>query len=280
MPSHVKENTPSLWQLPPLNSDGHKYDRGHALVFGGPTLTGASRMAALAAARAGAGLVTLAAPAVAWPVYAASLLSVLVRPICAPTDWQELLNDTRMNTLCIGPGAGLDDATRQALHASFAQEKQRVLDADALSLLAQDAALREALLQARGVNVLTPHEGEYKKLAQALGLDADVEKTERALALAKALRCTVLLKGAQTIIADADGQCVVNHAQAPWLATAGTGDVLAGLITGFLVQGMRAFDAACAGAWVHGAAARQLGRGMLAEDLLNQIPQALAEATP
>ncbi len=276
--AHVKENTPDLWQLPPLAAEGHKYSRGHALVFGGAELTGAARLAALAAARAGAGLVTLAAPEAAWPVYAVSLLSILVRPIHTLADWQALLGDSRINAVCIGPGGGLHTATKQALHAVLQTNKTLVLDADALTLLAQDAPLRDIIPQRTATAVLTPHEGEYQKLASALGLDGDAEKTTRARQLAKALGSVVLLKGAETILAAPDGRVVRNHARAPWLATAGTGDVLAGIITGLLAQGMDAFDAACAGAWLHSEAARRFGRGMVAEDLLAEIPVAFAQA--
>ena len=269
----MQENTPALWKIPPLAAEDHKYRRGHVLVYGGDTLTGASRLAALAALRTGAGLVTLAAPYSVWPVYAMSLLSVITRPLAGTEDWQALLEDARITVVILGPGAGVDMRLHHALTSALAANKKLLLDADALTLLAQDASLR-AQMQGKDV-ILTPHEGEYEKLAGALRLET---AAHRARALATALGVTVLLKGAETVIANGAGQERANHHAPPWLATAGTGDVLAGIIAGLWAQGMTAFDAASAGAWLHGEAALRRTRGMIAADLLAELPASLAAA--
>ncbi|MFZ4124710.1 MAG: NAD(P)H-hydrate dehydratase [Rickettsiales bacterium] len=265
-------NSPSLWKIPPLLLEGHKYTRGHVLVYGGPVMTGASRLTALAALRIGAGIVTLAADEKTWPIYAESLLSVITRPLTTMQDWQALLADARINVVVIGPGAGVNDSTKQAMRAALLANKKCVFDADAITLLAQDASLRDAV-KGRDV-ILTPHEGEYAKLASALRL-ADGDKASRAQALAEAMGVVVLLKGHETIIASTSTVVANDHAP-EWLATAGSGDVLAGMIAGLWAQGMSAFDAACAGTWLHGEAAYKLSRGMMAEDLLGKIPEVFA----
>jgi hydroxyethylthiazole kinase-like uncharacterized protein yjeF len=270
----MQENTPNNWKIPPLAANDHKYSRGQVLVYGGATLTGASRLAALAALRTGAGLVTLAAPEAVWPIYAASLLSVITRPLIHAQDWQALLEDPRIGVVILGPGAGADARLAQAMTAALTADKKLLLDADALSVLARDASLRASL---KGHEIiLTPHEGEYAKLAAALRLDTKLDKPARASALAQSLGVTVVLKGAETVIADAAGNARVNHHAPPWLATAGTGDVLAGMIAGLWAQGMRAFDAASAAVWLHGEAAARRMRGMIAEDLLAEIPAVLS----
>ena len=269
----LTDNTPGLWRLPPLKSGDHKYTRGHAVVLGGATMTGAARLAALAAQRAGAGLVTLLAPEAAWPIYAASMLSIITRP-WEQAAWATLLADDRVTAILIGPGAGHTELTRHAAESALAGGKPLLLDADAITLLAKDSLLRKAVTGA----ILTPHEGEYAAIAAACGLDLQADKPTRALALAKALNSTVLLKGPDTFIAAPDGRIARNTNAPAWLATGGTGDVLSGIITGLLAQGMPAFDAACAAAWLHGEAAQHYGPGMIAEDLLTAIPAALAVA--
>jgi hydroxyethylthiazole kinase-like uncharacterized protein yjeF len=269
----LQESLPADWKIPPLAVNDHKYSRGHVLVYGGAVLTGASRLAALAALRAGAGLVTLAAPEMVWPIYAASLLSVITRPLRGEQDWQLLLQDPRIDVVILGPGAEADARLAQAIVAALVADKKLLLDADALTLLARDASLRAAL-KGHAV-ILTPHEGEYDKLAAALRLDRMLDKPARAAVLAQTLGVTVLLKGAESVIADAAGNIRVNRHAPPWLATAGTGDVLAGIIAGLWAQGMSVFDAASAAAWLHGEAAARLTRGMIAEDLLAEIPAVL-----
>jgi len=263
--------------FPKAEAGDHKYTRGHALVLGGAEMTGAARLAALAAARAGAGMVSIAAPESAYDIYATALLSTLVKRMASAGDWQVMLEDARVSAVCMGPGAGITPFNAEALALALQSAHPLVLDADALSLLAEHAALRAALRARPHGTCLTPHEGEYRKLASALTLDAAADKLARTRALASALKCTVLLKGADTVIANAAGEAAVNTNAPPWLATAGSGDVLAGIITAFASQGTDMFAAACAGAWLHGEAGNKAGAGLIAEDLLEAIPVAMAD---
>lgn len=265
------ENAPALWlsSFPRLAADGHKFSRGHALVLGGERLTGASRLTARAAQRVGAGLVTIAAPAAVWPIYAASMMGVMVEPMAAPEDFDALLADARRNATAIGPGAGVGSGTRRQALAALATGRSVVLDADALSSFQGDTA---ALFQAIGSScVLTPHDGEFARL-----FDASGDKLARTRRAAEVSGAVVLLKGPDTVIAAPDGRAVINANAPPDLATGGSGDVLTGFITGLLAQGMGAFDAACAGAWLHGAAAQEFGPGLIAEDLPEALPPILA----
>jgi ADP-dependent NAD(P)H-hydrate dehydratase / NAD(P)H-hydrate epimerase len=264
------ENGPALWldAYPWPRLDAHKYRRGHALVAGGEIMTGAARLAARAAARIGAGLVTVAAPAAAWPIYAAALAGVIVRPVARAEDFAELLADARRNALLIGPGAGTSAATRHQALAALASQRAVVLDADALTVFAEKPP---ALLAAiNGPCVLTPHEGEFARLFAASG-----DKLARARAAASLSRAVVLLKGPDTVIAAPDGRAAINANAPPDLATAGSGDVLAGLVTGLLAQGLDPFRAACAACWLHGDAAADFGSGLVAEDVIDRLPQAL-----
>lgn len=247
----------------------HKYHRGHCLVVSGGWLsTGAARLAALAAARAGAGLVTIAAPDEAAGIHASHLTSVMVRSESAA----ELLRDERKNAVVIGPGLGLDDAEAAQLAAVLATRRPTVLDADALTLMA-----RHPTLKAHGACVLTPHEGEFARvfpaLAKQMAERGKLAVVREAAALSGAV---VLLKGADTVVADPDGRAVIDSLSPPWLATAGSGDVLAGLIGGLLAQGGEPFEAACGGVFLHGAAARALGPGLIADDLPGAVPGVLA----
>jgi ADP-dependent NAD(P)H-hydrate dehydratase / NAD(P)H-hydrate epimerase len=264
------ENDPELWlqQLPRLKAAGNKYSRGHALVSGGYPMTGAARMAARAAARAGAGLTSIAVPDMALPVYAAALTSIMVQPIARPQDFARLLSDTRYTALLIGPGAGVDAATRERALAMLGTQRAVLLDADAISVFAdRPAALREAI---KGPCVLTPHEGEFARLFDATG-----DKLTRARRAAATSGAIIVLKGADTVIAAPDGRAIVNTNAPASLATAGSGDVLGGMILGLLAQGMDAFLAAAAGVWLHGAAAADFGPGLLAEDLPDLLPGVL-----
>jgi len=264
------ENGPALWlhAYPWPALDGHKYRRGHALVLGGAEMTGAARLASRAALRAGAGLVTLAAPAPAWPVYAAALASVIVRRIDGPAGFGELLADERKNAIAIGPGAGVDEATRQCVLAALATRRAAVLDADALTAFAQDPG--ELFGRIAGPCVLTPHEGEFARLFDAAG-----DKLARARQAAARSGAVVLLKGPDTVIAAPDGRAAINTNAPPQLATGGTGDVLAGFIAALLAQGMGAFEAAAAATWLHGEAARRIGPGLVADDLPEALPRVL-----
>ena len=269
------ENEPGLWRaaLPALHADGNKYTRGHALVCGGYPTTGAARMAARAAARAGAGLTTIAVPEAALPVYAAALTSIMVAPVSVPEDFDRLLADHRYSGLLIGPGAGAvsgtGSTTRAQTLAMLKTGRPTVLDADALTVFKDDP---EALFRAIvGPCVLTPHEGEFARLFGNIG-DTVGDKLSRARAAARTSGAVIVSKGSDTVIAAPDGRAIINTNAPSTLATAGTGDVLAGIVLGLLAQGMDAFLAAAAAVWLHGAAATAFGPGLLAEDLPDLLP--------
>ena len=261
------ENNPSLWvdALPMLQPDGHKYTRGHALICGGYPSTGAARLSARAAARVGAGLVTIAVEPHALPVYAAALTSVMVTPIADLADVDRLLADVRYSGLLIGPGAGLSDATRERVLAMLNTGRPTVLDADALSVFKNDPD--ELMRSITGPCVLTPPEGDFKRLFDDTG-----DKLSRARNAAKRSGAILVLKGSDTVIAAPDGRAIINTNAPPTLATAGSGDVLAGLVLGLMTQGMEPFLAAAAAVWLHGAAATEFGIGLVAEDLSEVLP--------
>jgi NAD(P)H-hydrate epimerase len=261
------ENDPALWRhrLPRLEASGNKYSRGHALLAGGYPTTGAARMAARAAARVGAGLTTIAVPERGLDVYASALTSIMVRPLAVASDLPRLLEDRRFSACLIGPGAGVGPETREHALAMLGSDRPVVLDADALTVFAQDP---QALFGAiRGPCVLTPHEGEFARL-----FDASADKLTRARRASRESGALIVLKGADTVIAAPDGRAIINANAPPTLATGGSGDVLGGMILGLLAQGMDAFDAAAAAVWMHGAAARDFGPGLLAEDLPDMLP--------
>jgi NAD(P)H-hydrate epimerase len=262
-----------LWWIdgfPRPGLESHKYTRGHALVAGGEMMTGAARLAAKSALRTGAGLVTLAAPETAFPVYAASLTGVIVHPVAGPDDFHVLLADKRRNAVLIGPGAGVGAETRDKTLAILEAEKRAVLDADALTSFADDPGRLFAAI--RSPCVMTPHEGEFARLFDPAG-----SKPERARQAAKESGAVIVLKGADTVIASPDGRVAINANAPPELATAGTGDVLAGIALGLLAQGMEPFAAAAAAVWVHGDAARRLGPGLVSEDLVEALPPVLRD---
>jgi hydroxyethylthiazole kinase-like uncharacterized protein yjeF len=266
------ENDPVLWraELPRAKSTGNKYTRGHALLCGGYPLTGAARLAARAAARIGAGLTTVAVPEAAFSVYAAALTSIMVQPLARDGDLARLLSDARYTAFLIGPGAGVNDSTREAALEILEKARPVLLDADAITVFASDVdQLARAI---RGPCVMTPHEGEFARLFPAQG-----DKLARARAAARHSGAVIVLKGADTVVAAADGRAVVNTNAPASLATAGSGDVLGGLILGLLAQGMDAFRAAAAGVWIHGAAAAGFGPGLLAEDLPDLVPAVLRQ---
>ncbi|MDR3425007.1 MAG: NAD(P)H-hydrate dehydratase [Alphaproteobacteria bacterium] len=266
-------NTPDLWRsvLPFPSVDSHKYNRGTALIRGGAVMTGATRLAARATQRMGAGLVTLAAPSTVLSVYAAALESVITQPCDDPRDWQKLINAAHHPALLIGPGLGQGAAQKEEILAALAAKRPTVLDADALTNFSDQPAL---LFQNLHENcVLTPHEGEYVRLFGA----AKGDKTARALAAAQRAGCVVLLKGRETVIAAPDGKIIVNRNAPPWLATAGSGDVLAGMILGLIAQKMPVFQAAAAAAWLHGRIAEIHWAGLIAEDIVTGIPVVLRE---
>ena len=254
----------------------HKYDKGHALIVaGGREGTGAARLAARAALRAGAGLVTLAVPPEAFSTYAARGPDALM--LRAMTSLDEMLQDPRRNAVLIGPAYGVGAATRTAVLDLMGTSRALVLDADALSSFAGDAwGLSAALKRRTAPCIITPHEGEFARLF-AGQLDLAQDKLARARQAAALLHCVVVLKGADTVIAAPDGRAALNHNAPPWLATAGSGDVLAGIATGLLAQGLAAFEAACAAVWLHGEAGRAAGRGLIADDLPEALRAGLGE---
>jgi NAD(P)H-hydrate epimerase len=258
------------------DAESHKYKRGHALVTGGATMTGAARLAARAAARLGAGLVTVAAPAAAFPVYAAALTGVIVHPVTGSGDFRELLADRRRNAALIGPGAGISPETRAKTLAILAAGKRAVFDADALTVFASDPqTLFAAINSAEGAPpVLTPHEGEFARVFGDGGQHAG-SKLERAKRAAAASGAVIVLKGNDTVIAAPDGRAAINESAPADLATAGSGDVLAGIVLSLLAQGTPAFEAAAAAVWLHADAARRHGPGLVAEDLVEALPGVL-----
>jgi len=267
------ENAPALWRahlrIPTLLD--HKYTRSHVVVSGGAEMTGAARLAARAAMRAGAGMVTIASAPEAVPIYATEMAGVLVKPVARPADFVALLEDKRKVAILVGPGNGVSDATRARALAALATGRPVVLDADALTVFAGSA---DALAGARrGDCVLTPHEGEFARLFG----HHEGSKLKRARAAASESGAVVVLKGGDTVVAAPDGRAAITSNAPAWLATAGAGDVLAGMVLAHLGQGLPAFEAACAAAWQHGAAAARFGPGLIAEDLPDQVPAVLRD---
>ena len=263
-------NDPKLWLplYPWPKRDDHKYRRGHALVYGGLEMTGASRLAARGALRIGAGLVTLAVPCSVWSAYVSACDSVIVRPTSVNETFATYLSDVRRNAIAIGPGAGADEMTKEAVLASLATKRSVVLDADALTVFATDP---DTLFVAiAGSTILTPHEGEFARLFRLSG-----DKLSRTRQAAAESGAVVLLKGADTVIAAPDGRAIINSNAPPELATAGSGDVLTGFIAGLLAQGMPPFEAAAAATWLHGEAANEFGPGLISDDLPEALPAVL-----
>ncbi len=272
------EDLPQFWRksFPVPGIDGHKYARGHAIVVSGNiATTGAARMSARGALRAGAGLVTVASPADALAVNASALTAVMVRPIDTAIEFAELWTDKRLNTCVIGPGAGVSDRTRDFVLTALSAKRNLVLDADALTSFAEAPDhLFEAIKGSHDPQVvLTPHEGEFPRLFSDISnKHPGRSKLERVRAAAERSSAIVLLKGPDTVVASPDGRATIASNAPPWLATAGAGDVLAGMIAGMLAQGVAAFEAASIAVWMHGEAAREAGPGLIAEDLPEVLP--------
>ena len=272
--TQLRENAPALWNFPWPQLEGHKYSRGHCVVVSGPAhATGAARLAARAALRVGAGLVSVASPPDAVAVNAANLTAIMIKVFDGAARLGALLSDKRLNAVALGPGLGVGKDTRELVTTVLKSGAGVVLDADAITSFQDEPQTLFSLLDDRCV--LTPHEGEFERLFPGL-LDRSASKLEAARAAAAQALAVVVLKGADTVIAAPSGKAVINANAPPFLATAGAGDVLAGLIAGLLAQGMPAFDAACAGTWLHGEAARLFGPGLIAEDLPEHLPQVLA----
>lgn len=287
-------NRPQIWadSFPRPRLEGNKYDRGHAVIVSGPIYsTGAARMAARGALRAGAGLVTVATPTDALAVHAAALEAIMTRICDGPSGFAELLADARKNVVVMGPGMGVGAATAAMVGTALArqpkaQPRSVVLDADALTSFAGNPMQLAAAIGGFGGSVvLTPHEGEFARLfapkegelrdhPRAAAL-ASPSKLEHARAAAALLGAVVLIKGADTVVADPSGRATIACDAPPWLATAGAGDVLAGMIGGLLAQSMPAFEAASAAVWLHGEAARLFGPGLIAEDIPESLPAVL-----
>lgn len=282
-------NEPPLWsqQLPRLMADSHKYSRGHVVVVsGGLDSTGAARLAARGALRIGAGVVTIASPRAALPAMAAENLAVMVKPVDGAEELAAFMADRRRNAIVLGPGGGIGEETCAKVMVGLASGAAVVLDADALTSFAghADRLLGGIAADAGRPVVLTPHSGEFIKLFKELfdktKLKSKLEITKTAAGKTMA---TVLYKGADTVVANVDGRASICAHAPPTLATAGSGDVLAGMIAGLLAQGMPAFEAASAAAWMHGEAALRFGPGLISEDLPDQLPavlQGLLEQAP
>src|SRR5262245_58503719 len=274
----TSENVPPSWQksFPVPDIDGHKYARGHAVVLSGELAsTGPARLAARGALRAGAGLVTVASPRDALAVNAAALTAVMVRAVDNVVEFAELFNDKRFNACVIGPGAGIGVRTVDFVHTALSAKRHLVLDADALTSCAE--APDRLFGQIRSSNdpqvVLTPHEGEFPRLFSDISnKHPGRSKLERVRAAAERSGAVVLLKGPDTTVAAPDGRATIAANAPPWLATAGAGDVLSGIIAGLLAQGVSAFEAATMGVWMHGEAGREAGPGLIAEDLPETLP--------
>ncbi|WP_429930242.1 NAD(P)H-hydrate dehydratase [Agrobacterium vitis] len=265
----VAVNHPDLWAdlLPKVSSASHKFTRGHLTVFSGRTsATGAARLSATAGLKAGAGLVTLASPASAVLVNAAQTTAVMVKTVDDLNDLEDYLSDQRMSAFVLGPGFGIGEKAR-AFTLSLSK-RRLVLDADGISSFKeQPDELFDAFSGNETRLVLTPHEGEFARLFADIAGDKTLGKVEKAQAAASKANAAVVYKGADTVIAAPDGRTMINENAPPWLATAGSGDVLAGIIGGLLAQGVPAFEAAAAGVWLHAETGARLGEGLTAEDL-------------
>lgn len=267
------ENIPAQWQskIPSEGSDTHKYKRGHLVVFsGGPNATGAARMSAMAGLKAGAGLVTIASPPEALDVNAGMLTAIMLHAIDDEASLREWLADRRLSTFVLGPGFGAGEKARQFCLALT--DRHLVLDADGITSFRDDPQqLFNAFAEGPTRLVLTPHEGEFARLFPDIAADGTLSKVDKARAAAARAHAAIIYKGADSVIAAPDGRALINANAPPWLATAGSGDVLAGIVGGLMAQGAPAFEAAAAGVWLHGLAGQHAGKGLTAEDLVASV---------
>jgi len=271
VPVSLFANAPGLWRdaFPWPTADSHKYTRGHAVVLGGTVLTGAARLAAHAAQRIGAGLVTIAADPSVVPIYTAWRADLMVKAIDGADGFRDLLSDRRLNAVLLGPGSGADDRLAGAIAAALDAEAALVLDADCFRVLANRA--NGLVGRLNHSVVMTPHEGEFSRV-----FGPAQPRLAAALKVAHETGATMVLKGSDTIIAAPDGRAVINTGAPPDLATAGSGDVLGGLIVGLLANRLQPLLAATIGCWIHGNAASLFGPGLLAGDLPDMVPKVLA----
>lgn len=269
----VARNTPALWHacLPKLAIETHKYKRGHLVVFsGGASHTGAARLSAEAGLKAGAGLVTVASPADAMATNAGALTAVMLRQVDTQDDLLGWLETAKIDACVLGPGFGVGERAR---HFTLAlKDRPLVLDADGItSFKHAPAVLFQAFADGETRLVLTPHEGEFARLFPDIAADETIGKVEKAVAAAARAHAIIVYKGADSVIAAPDGRVCINANAPPWLATAGSGDVLAGIIGALLAQNMPAFEAAAAGVYFHAEAAMRARPGMTAEDLAEHV---------
>ncbi len=265
-------NTPDLWstQMPAGSPETHKYSIGHLCVFSGPAnATGAARLSANAGLRAGAGVVTLLAPKQAMETNAAHLTAIMLKEATAATI-DALKSDRRMTAFVLGPGYGLGEETRR--RALDLAGKPLILDADGISAFAENSSeLFDTLKSHETSCIMTPHEGEFARLFPDLAADRTMSKIDLARTAAKRANAIIVYKGSDTVIAAPDSRVAVNINAPAWLATAGSGDVLAGIAGGLLAQGTPPFEAACAAVWLHGKAGTHAGQGLTAETLIEAI---------
>lgn len=269
-------NAPGLWlaAYPWPKLEGHKYSRGHAVAVSGPAnQTGAARLGARGALRIGAGLVTVASPPDAVAVNASHLTAIMLKPFEGAPGLAEILADKRKNAVLIGPGAGVSEATAAVVGTALESGAAVVLDADALSSFAGAVGDLASMIVRRPSRpvVMTPHEGEFQRLFG----ERQGSRLERARGAASLSGAVIVLKGPDTVIAAPDGRAAINENAPPTLATAGSGDVLTGFVTGLLAQGVPAFEAASAAVWLHGECANAFGPGLIAEDLPEMLPRVL-----
>ncbi len=277
--SKTFENGPTLWlnNFPVPAVDAHKYKRGHVGVFsGGPSATGAARLSALAAARSGAGAVTVLSPGNAMQVNAGHLTSIMLRKVDDLSDMHVFIGERRPSAFVLGPGFGVGERTRDFGLAVLGAEQRQdgridglVLDADGITSFrdAPEILFEAAHRPNAPALVMTPHEGEFGRLFPDIAADMSLSKLAKARAAAHRANAVIVYKGADSVIAAPDGRAAINSNGAPWLATAGSGDVLSGIVAGLLAQAMPAFEAACAAVWIHAEAGSRFGPGLIAEDL-------------
>lgn len=259
-------NAPHLWldNYPFPDPLGHKYDKGHALaISAGLEKSGAARLMAKASLRIGAGLVTIACPQDTLSAHAARTDAIMLSPMDGLND---LLSDARINSICLGPGLDPDVHTRQLVEDVLKLDKSIVLDAGALTAFSNKPDdLFSAIGSRAAPTILTPHDGEFARLFPEI--DKSIGKIDQAKVAANLAGATIILKGPDTVIAEPNGRIAVSNNAPAWLATAGSGDVLCGMISGLLAQGMPEFEAACAAVWFHGEAGNISGPGLISSEL-------------